>query len=692
MIKRKFLSMFVAIMMLCSITINSQIINVNATSKTADEAINWVKSKVGKKVGTGQCVSLICYYYDFLGVSRVPGNAKDYATNALPSGWSRIKGAVPQKGDILVYSAGPGGSYGHVAIAESANISYHQNYNNVQIVQKKTFAYNSPNYINNYTPYWGVIRPNFSSGSTAKPSITNVKVTAISRDGYTVSCTVTGGNKINRVQFPTWTVYKGQDDLASNWSTNTSIRGSQSGNTWTFRVKASDHNNEEGYYSTHIYAYDNAGNVASYQPGSPSAYVDRTNPTVSNIKISNVSESGYTVSCTATDRSGIDRVQFPTWTSYNSQDDIQPNWMTNTSARGSVNGDTYTYRVNITDHKNEYGNYNTHIYVYDKQGNYTAVAAPQTYINPKVTKGNDGWTYAPVVPTYVNSNQYIIEGLKKEEKTATTSPGSDWKNEGLVKTEYVNDGGTYRSDNKLTTSKTRVQVGFYYFHWCGPTEGTYSNYEKTNKFNHRDEISTNMTVFKRGTDNGHEYVYLYWPGTTNLGKCIHECCGDSSHTSPRSYAWYIGYIYQNKKEVKYYKFTRTTSWSSDLNNTTQIRFKLKSTSTPKNSSSQTNKSTTVNKAPSTNKPASLKIGNIKIKKLSTKKKKLTLSWNKASNAKTYKIAYKLKKSKSWKYKTTKKLSLVIKKLKSKKKYQIKVRGVNGKVNGNWSTIKTVKVK
>jgi hypothetical protein len=350
--------------------------------------------------------------------------------------------------------------------------------------------------------------------------------------------------------------------------------------------------------------------------------------------------------------------------------------MTNTSARGTVNGNTYSYRVNTTDHKNEYGNYNTHIYVYDKQGNCTSAAAPSTYINPKTTKKSDGWTYAPVLPTYVNKNQYTIEYLNKEEKISTSSPGANWTNAGLVKTEYVNNGGTYRSDNKLTTSKTRVQVGFYYFHWCGPTAGIYSNYEKTSKFNHRDEISTNMTVFKRGTDNGHEYVYLYWPGTTNYGKCIHECCGDSSHTSPRSYAWYIGYIYQNKKAVNYYKFTNSTTWSSNSSNAIQVRFKLKTS--PVISFSK--------------KRASIHVGKISIRKTSAGKKKITISWNKASNAKTYKIAYKLNKSKSWKYKTTKKLSLVIKKLKSKKKYQIKVRGVNGKVNGNWSTIKTVKVK
>lgn len=49
-----------------------------------------------------------------------------------------------------------------------------------------------------------------------------------------------------------------QDDLADNFM-NTQ-KGNKDGNTYTFRVNASDHNNETGEYITHIYAIDKGGN------------------------------------------------------------------------------------------------------------------------------------------------------------------------------------------------------------------------------------------------------------------------------------------------------------------------------------------------------------------------------------------------------------------------------------------------
>jgi len=100
-----------------------------------------------------QCVDLIKYYYKYLGVANYArGNGKDYATNTLPPNWKRIKGAEPQKGDILVYTTG-GGGYGHVAIAESPNVSWHQNFNG-KYVRKIT-----GNYRTIHVGYWGVIRP-----------------------------------------------------------------------------------------------------------------------------------------------------------------------------------------------------------------------------------------------------------------------------------------------------------------------------------------------------------------------------------------------------------------------------------------------------------------------------------------------------------------------------------------------------
>ena len=96
------------------------------------------------------------------------------------------------------------------------------------------------------------------------PTITNAKVTNVDSTGYTVTCTVTDASGVNRVQFPTWTEKNGQDDLLSGWEVSSKASGTRNGNTFTFRVKTSDHNNESGVYHTHIYAYDNSyrGNCA----------------------------------------------------------------------------------------------------------------------------------------------------------------------------------------------------------------------------------------------------------------------------------------------------------------------------------------------------------------------------------------------------------------------------------------------
>lgn len=82
-----------------------------AANRTQADAIQWVKSKLGQSIDAdgvygAQCVDLILAYYDYLGVPRASGNGTDYTHNALPSGWSRIQGAVPQPGDILVYTGG----------------------------------------------------------------------------------------------------------------------------------------------------------------------------------------------------------------------------------------------------------------------------------------------------------------------------------------------------------------------------------------------------------------------------------------------------------------------------------------------------------------------------------------------------------------------------------------------------------
>lgn len=227
------------------------------TAHTADEAINWVKSKLNQGLDYDgyagcQCVDLIMFYYKYLGVSPSSGNGCDYTWNALPAGWKRIQGAQPQKGDILVYTNG----YGHVAIYESDYSHYHQNFGNKQYVQHITFKYNGLN-----NPYWGVIRPDFSTDNVA-PTISEafIDVPSMTTTSFTIKAKISDNLGISKVQFPTWTLKTDtsgnpQDDIIwydaqYNWNTG----------YYEYTVNISNHNYEKGIYRTHIYAVDNSGN------------------------------------------------------------------------------------------------------------------------------------------------------------------------------------------------------------------------------------------------------------------------------------------------------------------------------------------------------------------------------------------------------------------------------------------------
>ncbi len=90
--------------------------------------------------------------------------------------------------------------------------------------------------------------------------------------------------------------------------------------------------------------------------------------------------------------SGINRVQFATWTTYGGQDDIQNSWQTSKIASGTnLENGTWYYHVSIYDHNNEHGDYNTHVYIYDNAGNSilggsTSVTVPTTCSSNCTTK------------------------------------------------------------------------------------------------------------------------------------------------------------------------------------------------------------------------------------------------------------------------------------------------------------------
>ena len=120
-----------------------------STAHSQAEAVAWAKARANegwcKDVDNAygcQCVDLVIAYYDYLGVRRSSGNACDYASNSLPSGWSRVY-SNPQPGDVIVWGPGAvlqdGGykadpNFGHIGIVTGVVSS-----NQVSTVETNTY-------------------------------------------------------------------------------------------------------------------------------------------------------------------------------------------------------------------------------------------------------------------------------------------------------------------------------------------------------------------------------------------------------------------------------------------------------------------------------------------------------------------------------------------------------------------------
>ena len=121
------------------------------------------------------------------------------------------------------------------------------------------------------------------------------------------------------------------------------------------------------------------------------------------MRIEDVSVSGYTVYCDVTDNTGIERVQFPTWTEYNGQDDLDGDWWSGTKSRGTwIGGNTFAFRVNRSEHNDEIESYATDIYAWDNYGNRTVTGVRVScLLGDKIDFGSD--FVASIQNTYSNT-------------------------------------------------------------------------------------------------------------------------------------------------------------------------------------------------------------------------------------------------------------------------------------------------
>ena len=204
-------------------------------------------------------------------------------------------------------------------------------------------------------------------------------VSDVTADGYRVTTSFAAGAGVSSVKMPSWTAKKvngtDQDDLI--WH-NAQI----SGDTATFYVKTSDHKNESGAYLTHVYVFDKKGRstIAGVSVNVPVKPV--TKPVINSVDISNVTSSGYQVTVKFTAAAGVKSLLLPTWTAkkVNGTDQDDLIWH-----NASISGNTGTFYVKTSDHKNESGAYITHVYLTDKNGKQADVVGKTVTVPVKQT-------------------------------------------------------------------------------------------------------------------------------------------------------------------------------------------------------------------------------------------------------------------------------------------------------------------
>lgn len=299
----------------------------------------------------------------------------------------------------------------------------------------------------------GSVWVDIPAADTTGPEISNVQVTNVTNTGYDVSCTVTDPSGVDKVLFPTWiTREDGSDDLADNWGQDSRIFGTRDGDTWKVHINAADHENRSNYI-TDIRAWDMRGNLGSYL--GIHVNLDTELPVISDVQVTNVTTEGYDVSCTVTDNVGVNRVQFPTWTDANGQDDLLSDWSINPKASGTRNGDTWTFQVSIADHNNERGKYITHIYAYDDAGNIQS--------NVNVASGVEVPVPNPTLTFDANGGTAEFDTKQAERGAAYGALPEAWM-DGYVFDGWYTDavGGSRVSSSTVYTAAGHTTL---YAHW-----------------------------------------------------------------------------------------------------------------------------------------------------------------------------------------------------------------------------------
>ena len=265
-------------------------------------------------------------------------------------------------------------------------------------------------------------------------------------------------NGVRTVSVPIWSETGGQDDLV--WYT----ANRQANGTYTINVKASDHKNSTGLYKVHLYYVQNNGQLTGVGGTTTNVYVGKQpedlKPSGTLTIENNNSEIGTfdAVIRNVVAPNGLKEVLIPTWSDKNWQDDLV--WH-----KAVLQSDgSYRATIKASDHKNDDGKYNVHVYYVDQNNQRSYITETTTevrHVKPSGTltienNNSETGTFDAVIRNVVAPN-----GLK--EVLIPTWSDKNWQDDLVWHKAVLQSDGSYRatikaSDHKNEDGKYNVHV------------------------------------------------------------------------------------------------------------------------------------------------------------------------------------------------------------------------------------------
>lgn len=206
------------------------------------------------------------------------------------------------------------------------------------------------------------------------------------------------------------------------------------GDEWIYDFSSADYGGMQGKYRLHIYAYNNVPESGNYSDiRAYELWVESTPPNISGFQIVDIDQNGFAVmgNC-SDDTSGIDRVEIYAWEEGKKENEtirsVYPNEQNQINAW-----------IPYSDFASIGRPYNTHVYIFDRAGNYqvTTMVGSQEY-RPVKSVSQNGHRYT----LYNQSGSYELAQRMAETMGGHLVTINDESEQQLVES-LIKDGGQY---------------------------------------------------------------------------------------------------------------------------------------------------------------------------------------------------------------------------------------------------------